>query len=397
MKKDVIIIGAGQAGCMTSISLRQQKFKGSIVLIGSENFLPYQRPPLSKTYLSGEINKENLYLKSKDYFKKNNISYLSSKTVTKIDRDKKKIILDGKSEYKYERLVIATGSQVKKISSLNNKKSAYYLRSLDDANKLKIILAEKKDIAIIGAGYIGLEVASVASKQNIKVTIIEMDARPMKRSLSSVTADLLTKKHKEEGVKFIFNASVVDITEHKNKKIVKFDTGSKITIDEVIVGVGIKPNIELALGAGIRCEDGIIVDENCQTSDKSIFAVGDCSNHPNNIFRKRLRLESVQNAIDQAKTTASFIVGKIKPYNQVPWFWSNQYDISLQTAGIYEIHDDHLLVGSRKDLKFAAFYFLRTKLVAVEAVNYQRAFSKGKKLIQSESKNAKEVIKNLNL
>ena len=310
MKNDAVIIGAGHAGGMTAISLRQRQYQGSITLIGEENSLPYQRPALSKGFLAGEIEEKRLYLKSQDYFDKNNIRIIRNCKVVAIDRNNKTILLENQKQLGYEKLIIATGSIVNKLKTSSRETDLYYLRTIRDSLKIREKLRSKNKITIIGAGYIGLEIASIATKKNLEVSVLELENRVMGRVVSAEVSDFFQKKHQSEGVEFKFNTSITDIEDRGKQKRIICSDGSFLNTDVVVIGVGIKPNIELAISSGLKCDNGILVDVNGQTSDPHIFAVGDCSNHPNNIFKQRLRLESVQNAVEQAKSIAASIAGK---------------------------------------------------------------------------------------
>ena len=392
MKNDVVIIGAGHAGGMTAISLRQRHYQGSIRLIGEENFLPYQRPALSKGFLAGKIEKKKLYLKSQDYFDKNNIYITRDCKVIAIDRNKRTILLENQKQLGYKKLIIATGSIVKKLKTNGNETDLYYLRTINDSLKIREKLRKDNNITIVGAGYIGLEIASVAIKKNLQVRILEMKNRVMSRVVSSEVSDFFQNKHQSEGVKFKFNTYITDIEDDGKQKKIICNDGSYFNSDAVIVGVGIEPNNELAKISGLKCNNGILVDDNGQTSDPHIFAAGDCCNHPNNIFKQRLRLESVQNAVEQAKSIAGFISHNHKPSQKVPWFWSDQYNIKLQIAGISQDHDNRVIRGSPSDGKFAVFYQKENRLVAVDAINSPKEFMIGKRWIAKQAKIPVDLI-----
>ena len=397
MKNDAVIIGAGHAGGMTAISLRQRQYQGSITLIGEENFLPYQRPALSKGFLAGEIEEKRLYLKSQDYFDKNNIRIIRNCKVVAIDRNNKTVLLENQKQLGYEKLVIATGSIVNKLKTSSKETDLYYLRTIRDSLKIREKLRSKNKITIIGAGYIGLEIASIATKKNLEVSVLELENRVMGRVVSAEVSDFFQKKHQSEGVEFKFNTSITDIEDRGKQKRIICSDGSFFNTDVVVIGVGIKPNIELAKSSGLECDNGIIVDEIGRTSDHHIFAVGDCSNHPNNIFKQRLRLESVQNAVEQAKSIAASIAGSHKPYQEVPWFWSDQYNIKLQIAGISQDHDHLVVRGYPEEEKFAVFYQKEKRLIAVDAINSPREFMVGKKWIAKQAQIPFELIRNMDV
>jgi len=386
MKKNLIIIGSGHAGGMTSIILRQKKYTGSILLIGEENYVPYQRPELSKTFLDGTIQEESLYLKSSDYYKKNDIQLLRNKSVTNININKKMITLNNGETYTYDYLVIATGSKLKQINLSCNQSNIHYLRTIEDSLKIQSALKKNSSLAIIGGGYIGLEIAASFAKKNLMTTVIELEKRVMKRSSSKEISKFFQKKHEENGVIFKLNTSIVDIHDIKDKKRIVFNDETTIDTNAVAIGIGVMPNISLAHNAGIKCDNGIIVDDYCKTSNKFIYAAGDCSNHFNKIYGLRLRLESVHNAVEQAKTIALSITGKRKPYQQVPWFWSNQFDIKLQIAGISNEDSITHRIGSIANNSFSILSIKDSMLVRIEAVNDPMSFLSGKKLIKNQKR-----------
>jgi len=384
VKKRTIIVGAGHAGGMTAIFLSKKKYKGQVILIGQENHYPYQRPPLSKDFLTTTLESKHLYLKSDNFYKRNSINILKGLVVKKIDRQEKYLKLENGNQLDFENLVLATGSIVKKIDTECNGSNIHYLRDIEDAIKLKNNLLNKKSVTIIGAGYIGLEVASSAIKHQLKTTIIEMEDSVMKRSVSNDVSNFFEHKHSKHGVKFLFNRSVNSIKDFKGRKEIVCNDGTIIHSDFVVVGVGVKPNMELAEEIGLECNNGIIVDENGVTNDPNIYAVGDCANHFNTIYKKRLRLESVQNCIDQSNAVAASITGKNDPYCSVPWFWSDQYDSKLQIAGIKDQFDEKIIRGNIKRGKFSVLYLRNEKLISIDCINQPKDFIAGKKLIQKK-------------
>jgi 3-phenylpropionate/trans-cinnamate dioxygenase ferredoxin reductase component len=380
MKSNLVIIGSGHAGGMAAIALRQNKYRGSITLIGEEEFLPYQRPALSKDYLQSKLGETSLYLKSKKYYEDKDITIIPQSTVTRINSKNKTIVCNENTKIDYSILIIATGSLLNKLNYSNFK--IHYLRTIPDADAIKNILNKKKKIGIIGSGYIGLEIASIAAANNTNVNIIEMEDRVMKRTSSKNLSIFFEKKHKSKGIIFHFNSTIQDIRNSNNKKQILLKSGAVIEVDEVIAGVGVKANDKLAIMSDIECDNGIIVNEYCKTSEDDIFAIGDCTVSLNNTIGRNIRLESVHNAVEQAKTVASFITGNPIPYNQVPWFWSNQYDLKLQIAGLYQAGDNILIRGSMENEKFSIFGFRDNKLISVESINSQKDFMVGKKLIE---------------
>ena len=393
MRHDVIIIGGGQAGSMLSIALRQNKFSGSILIVSDECHLPYQRPPLSKNFLTANTPIESLYFKSSSYYKKNQIDMLLNSHVIGINKNQKSISLkDGKELY-YEKLVIATGSKLNKVDLKSANDETYLLKTIDDSIKIRSLLDKEQEIAIVGAGYIGLEIAAAASKKNNRVIIIEADSRVMSRSVCPETSQFYESIHKKEGVKFFFNSLVKDIDQNDNEKIISLNSHESIKTQQVIVGVGVKPRVNLALEAGLDCRDGILVNEFCQTSDDSIYAIGDCANYPNSIYSLRLRLESVQNAIEHAKIAASNISEIELANDQIPWFWSDQYDIKLKIAGINVGYENYVVRGNIDEKKFSVFYMKEDQIIAVETINDNKSFAVSKKLIKNKISIPLDVIK----
>ena len=310
---------------------------------------------------------------------------------------KKKVLFENQKKIGYKNLVIATGSVLNKLNSTSTEDGIYYLRTINDSLKIRNRLKSKNKITIIGAGYIGLEIASIAIRKNLEVNVLELEKRVMRRVVSPEVSDFFQKKHQFEGVEFKFNTTVTDIQDLGKQKRIICNDGSILNVDFVVIGIGIKPNIELAENSGLECDNGIIVDEFGKTSDQYIFAVGDCSNHPNNIFKRRLRLESVQNAVEQATSIAAVITGNDKPYQEVPWFWSDQYNIKLQIAGISQFYDNRAVRGYPEKEKFSIFYQKDNRLIAIDAINSQKEFMFGKRLIERQSEISLELISNMNI
>lgn len=390
---DVLIIGGGQAGSMTAINLRKQKFEGSIAIITEEAHHPYQRPPLSKGFLTGDFKQENLFFKSESYYEKNKIKVFLKSHAVSIEIKKQKVILGSGEEIKYKKLVIATGSKLNKITPEEDEK-IIYLNSMSKAINLKKRLEEHKSIGIIGAGYIGLEVAATAKKMDLKTTLFEAEKRIMQRSASDEIASFIKSYHEKMGVEFKLGSLVQKITTEDSLRIVLND-GQISEPDFVVIGVGVQAACDIAQEAGIDCNNGILVDENCLTSEENIYAAGDCVNYYFSRYGSRQRLESVQNAIDQATTVSASIMGAPITYKSIPWFWSDQYDLKIQIAGLSQDSDLLVTRGNKNDCKFSVCHFKNSRLMAVECVNDQKTFMLGKKLIEAESKITPEAIENV--
>ena len=395
--EDLVIIGAGQSAIQCINSLKKEGYAGSITMIGEEEHLPYQRPPLSKGFLEDSVNKERLYFKKLDFFTENKIQLKLGTPANKVDLENKLVFLSDDTHLSFDKLVFATGSRVRKLDFPgSNLSSIHYLRGLDDAESIKNDLERSKEVVVIGAGYIGLEVAAIAAKKNVTVSVIEMADRVMNRTVDPQISDYYLKLHQNNGVKFIFNNSLEEIKGSKKVESVLCSDGSEIKADMVIIGAGIIPNVELADQAGVFCDNGILVDEFGQTNYKNVYACGDCTSHPNKLLNKQLRLESVHNAMEQSKTEAFSALAKPLEYNQVPWFWSDQYDHKLQIVGLSGEHDNVVMRGNTKDQKFMLFYTKDNQLIAVDAVNNPKEFLICRKLVANKVKIKSEMISDIN-
>ena len=392
MYSDVVIIGSGHAGGMCAIELRKKNFKGSITIVGEEPYPPYQRPPLSKDFLSDQVDKERMFLKKKEFYRKNNISLLLNTKVKKIAKEDSKLELSNQKTIEYKFLIIATGASLIKLKTQATNNGIKYLRNIQEAEEIKSLMKQSKTIAIIGSGYIGLEIAAAAIKAGLSVTIIEKEKNVMTRVVSREISNFLRLKHEEHGVKFIFQNLFINVSQENNLQKIQLDKNHYLKKDLVIAGVGVLARTELAQESNIKCNNGIIVDENCKTSEDNIFAIGDCASRFNKLYKKYLRIESVQNAIYQAKIVANYLTKDSKTDEAIPWFWSDQYDIKLQIAGMSEGYDKKITKGSIVDEKFTVFYIRENKVICLEAVNSPKDFMLGKKFIQNKtSVNSKEI------
>jgi 3-phenylpropionate/trans-cinnamate dioxygenase ferredoxin reductase subunit len=382
MLKKIVIVGAGHGAGQLVATLKQKKFEGNIALIGDEPYLPYQRPPLSKKFLAGEMAPERLYFKPEAFYDDPQIDVHLGSKVVHIDREASKIFTADSREFAYDALVLATGSRVRKVSVPGaDLPGIHYLRSIADVDAIRGDMSGGKHVVIVGAGYIGLEVAAVCRQQGLDVTVIEMEDRVMSRVVSPNVSDYYQLAHTSQGVKLQLSTGLTAFEGRRRVKRVITDNDTKISADFVVVGIGILPNTELAEVAGLEVDDGIVVDDGCRTSDPNIYAIGDCTCHPNDIYGKRLRLESVHNALEQAKTAASNICGDESHYCQVPWFWSDQYALKLQIAGLSQGYDDVVLRGDPSGGSFACCYLKNGVLIAVDAINSPHEFMQSKLLI----------------
>lgn len=382
----IVVIGAGQAALQTILSLRQGGFEGAIHLVGDEAYIPYQRPPLSKAYLSGKLERERLFLKPDSFYQENNITLHLGQSVQAIDPARKTISGPDGFSLSYEKLVIATGSRPRVLNlpgrALNN---IFDLRNIADIDAMAPLFQSGKRLAVIGGGYIGLEAASVARSLGVEVTVLEAAPRLLARVAEPEISAFFTLLHEANGVTISTNAAITGFEESATTPgavgALRFDNGETLETDMVITGIGILPNIELAEAAGLATDNGIRVDDLGRSSDADIYAAGDCTIHPNPLLGRTMRLESVPNAIEQGKAVASDILAAPAPYHQIPWFWSDQYDVKLQIAGVPERVDQKVLRGDDQGDSFAWFYFTDGKLTGVTTINRPAEFMAGRQLI----------------
>lgn len=378
----IVIVGAGQAAGQAAASLRQEKYEGSITIIGEEKQPPYQRPPLSKAYLSGELGMERVLVRPDKFYNDQNITLVTGTRVTEIRRPDKKVVTDGGDEYAYDKLLLATGSRPRILNiDGSDLKGIHYLRTIDDVDSIRGEMQNAQRICIIGGGYIGLEVAAVANQAGLEVTVLEMEDRILQRVTTPAMSEFYHNLHEGRGVNIMVNTACRGF-EGDEKGNVSAVVCGEATIDAelVIVGIGIVPNVELAEAAGLACDNGIVVDDHCRTADPDIYAAGDCTNHPNPILGRRLRLESVPNALEQARVACSNMLGGDKTYASVPWFWSDQYELKLQMVGYSSDGDESVVRGDKSANQFAVFYLKNGKVIAVDAVNSPREFMVCKQL-----------------
>lgn len=387
MTERTVIAGAGHAAGQVVATLKQLKYAGQIVLVGDEDYLPYQRPPLSKKFLAGAMPAERLHFKPASFYDEPNIEIRLRTRITTIDRDNKSVHTEGGERISYDKLVLALGSRARRLRIDGaDLAGVHYLRSIADVDDIRSELNHYRRTVIIGAGYIGLEVAAVMQQQGLDVTVVELADRVMSRVVSPEISDFYQIEHTNQGVKLRLSTGVSAFRGDKRIASVETTNGEQIPADFVVVGIGIVANTELAASAGLTVDNGIVVNDQCETSDPAVYAVGDCTAHPNAIYNRQLRLESVHNALEQAKTAAANICGKETHYSQVPWFWSDQYDLKLQIAGLSEGYDEIVIRGNPADRSFACLYLKNGQLIATDAVNAPREFVQSKGLIASHTK-----------
>lgn len=379
----VVIVGGGHAGGQVAASLRQLKYEGPITLVGSESYVPYQRPPLTKEYLRGEQGLDRVTLRPEAFYEKNNVTLMLGREIRSINRDQKLVELDGEDELTYDKLVLATGSTpiLPPIPGVNLD-GVHLLRTIKDVDAIVKELKSSTTIGIIGGGYIGLEAAASFRHLGLDASVIEMEDRLLKRVATEELASFYADLHRQNGVDIHLNSQVTEICGDEDGRVSSLvvSDGTRIDLNLVIVGVGIRPNTELASEAGLSVENGIRVNEHCETDDADIYAIGDCTNHPNPLIDRRLRLESVPNAMEQARVAAANITGTPTKYASFPWFWSDQYDLKLQMVGFASDRDETVTRGNRDSNAFADFHVKDGVLVGADAINSPRDFMAARQL-----------------
>jgi len=384
-----VIVGAGHAAGELVTSLREQGWKGRIVLVGEEPQLPYHRPPLSKSYLLGETTAENLLIKPRATYDKAGVEIISGVRAKRVDPQARNISLADGRQLSYDRLVLTTGGRPRPlpVPSAQQAEQAgnfHYLRTQQDADRLRQQFEPGMRLVIIGGGYVGLEVAAAAIRHKLSVTLLEALPRVLARVTAPEISAFYERRHREAGVDIRTNTQVQDVEMDASGDAVaavRCSDGGRIQADVVVVGIGLLPNVELAQEAGLAVDNGILVDEFGQTSIADIYAAGDCTNHPNPLLGRRLRLESVPNALDQARCVASALCGKPRAHASIPWFWSDQYDLKLKMVGLSEGYDQLVLRGSMEADSFIAFYLQRNRVLAADSVNRPGEFMLAKRLV----------------
>ncbi|AEC21209.1 FAD-dependent pyridine nucleotide-disulfide oxidoreductase [Pusillimonas sp. T7-7] len=370
MVASVLIIGGGHAGFQTAFTLRQNGYLGKLVIVDNETSLPYQRPPLSKAYMKGEINEAALAFKPEKYYIDHNIERIVQKAVS-IDRDQRTVLLADGTELVYENLVLATGARNRQLAIPGaDLEGVFGLRTLADAKALAARLPLSRSVVVIGAGFIGLEFAVVANAAGAKVQIVELADRVMARAVSVPVSSWYSAALAALGIQFQFGKQATKIVGRGAAACgIETNDGTQIDGDIIVYGIGVIPNTQLASDAGLACNNGIVVDKFMTTNDPYISAIGDCACFPDPVSEQPLRLESVQNANDQARCLANKLLGKPSAYTAVPWFWTEQGALKLQIAGISNGHDQTLTLGNPESHKYSVLCFREGTLQAVESTN----------------------------
>ncbi|MDB2611591.1 FAD-dependent oxidoreductase [Gammaproteobacteria bacterium] len=393
----VLIAGGGHAGANTAFALRKDGFDGDITIISYEGYLPYHRPPLSKDFLKQSIGIEKLSFKPANFYEEQNISINLNTGIDAINLESNHVKATDVT-FDFDYLVFATGASPRLLQMENaDAANLFYLRQITDALSIQKAIGSARDIVLIGGGYIGLEVASVMTELGLNVVILEAEDRILQRVTSPEVSNFYNDFHSKKGVEIICNARVTSL-EAKNKIIntVNLESGKSISADIVLVGIGAIPNTQLADSIGLECDNGIKTDQYCRTSIPNILAVGDCTSSFNTLYNKEFRLESVPNALAQAKVASSSILGNELFNKEMPWFWSDQYDLKLQMAGLSSGYDECHIIGDTDSAEFIACYGKDGYLIAVDSVNQPRQFMLFKKALGNGFKLEMSLIKDKN-
>ncbi|MBI1359332.1 MAG: pyridine nucleotide-disulfide oxidoreductase [Alphaproteobacteria bacterium] len=384
--RTIAIVGAGQAGGQTAYSLRQAGYEGRIVLLGEEPAPPYQRPPLSKAYLKGELEEDRLYLKPIDYYAEHNVELMTDSRVERLDLAAKTVELASGNRLAWDALVIATGARPRRLPVPGAQlDGAMELRTLADVDRLRPRMTSGARMVVVGAGYIGLEAAAVGSQLGLHVTVLEAMPRVLARVAGPEISNFYAGVHRAAGVDVRLGARLEGFEGQTKITAARLSSGEQIACDLALVGIGVHPNIELARDAGLDVGDGIVVGRDHRTSHPDVFAIGDCAFRPLVHYGREGRLESVHNAIEGGKIAAAALLGAPAPAEDVPWFWSDQYDLKLQTAGLSTGADLRVTRGDPASRSFAIFYLAEGRVLAVDAVNAAPEYIVGKKLVAAKA------------
>jgi 3-phenylpropionate/trans-cinnamate dioxygenase ferredoxin reductase subunit len=387
MISTILIIGGGQAGAQAIDTLRREGFEGRLVLVSDEPHLPYQRPPLSKKFLSGELAADRLPFRHQAFYDQHRIELHLGVRATRLDPGARRVELSSGEAVIYDRLLLCLGADSRRLTCPGaDLPGVHYLRAIDDVPQIRAGLTPGARAVIIGGGYIGLETAATARHLGCMVTVLEMADRVMARVVAANVSEYFAHEHRTQGVKLVCNVRVVRLEGGARVERVICSDGSAYETDLLVVGVGAVANTRLAAEAGLVCDNGILVDEHCRTSDPAIYAAGDCTYHPSLRFDMRVRLESVDNAFEQAKAAALNMLGRPTVHDRVPWFWSDQFDNKLLIVGLSQGHDQQVTRGDPATRSFTHCYLKGGELLAVEAINHSKDYMAARKLIADRAR-----------
>jgi 3-phenylpropionate/trans-cinnamate dioxygenase ferredoxin reductase subunit len=397
MMEHMVIVGGGQAAAQAIETLRRRGHLGPITLIGDESLLPYQRPPLSKKYLAGTLDRDRLVIRHAQYYLEHAVDIRLGFAAVSIDRVRHRVEIADGSHVEYERLLLATGSSARQIQVPGAELAGvHYLRSFSDVEKLRTEMAPGRRCVIVGGGYIGLEAAATCRECGIEVTVLDAAERVMSRVVSPWVSRFYEAEHARHGVRILCDARVAGFAPRPlaaaiqpgtaRVGAVQLQDGTLVPADFVLVAIGVTPNDALARDAGLECDSGILVNEYCQTSDPMIYAAGDCARHPSIHYGSRVLLESVDNAFEQAASAALNMFGVATVHDKVPWFWSDQYDLKMIIVGLSHGHDQALLRGDPATRSFSVCYTRDGELIAVDTVNAAKDQLSARKLIPARAR-----------
>ncbi len=382
MAETIVVLGACHAGAQAVDSLRREGYKGRLVLIGDEESLPYQRPPLSKAFLGGKLERDRLLIRHAAYYDSIHCELMLGRRALKLDAEGRTLLLDDGSHVGYDRLILATGGRARPLDVPGaGLAGIHLLRTVADVDAIRAEARAGQRAVIVGAGYIGLECAATFRQLGLDVTVIEMADRVMNRVVAAEMSRFYSERHTAQGVRLLMGRQVQAFGGETRVDAVACSDGERFPADIVIVGVGLLPNSEIAEAAGLACDDGITVDEHCRSSDPDVYAIGDCCNHPSPRYGRRIRLESVDNAFEQARTAAANLCGRALVHDKVPWFWSDQYELKLQIVGLSQGFDQIVMRGDPAGNSFSCCYLRNGELIALDAVNNTRDYMAARKFI----------------
>jgi len=390
MHQQIVIAGGGQAAVQAVDTLRRKGFAGKLTVVGDEPWLPYQRPPLSKKYLAGALERERLLIRPAPFFAEHQVQTQLGRRVSEIAPREQRVRLDDGLVLPYDALVLATGSRPRRLPAPGaDLAGVHYLRTIADADRIRAECAAGGRMVIIGGGYIGLEVAASARGLGLEVTVLEMAARVMSRVTCAEVSAFYEAEHARQGVRIHCNETLRALhgdARSGRVRAVLTEAGREYPADIVIIGCGVVPADELARAAGLTCENGVVTDVHCRTSDAAIYAAGDCASHLNRQYGRHLRLESVDNAFEQGTTVALNLLGAATPHDKLPWFWSDQFDLKLVIVGVAHGYDSVILRGSAATRSFSACYLRGGELIAIDTVNQPKDQMAARKLIAAHAR-----------
>jgi 3-phenylpropionate/trans-cinnamate dioxygenase ferredoxin reductase subunit len=385
----MVVVGAGQAAAQAVETLRKRGHRGPITLVGDEDLLPYQRPPLSKKYLAGTVERDRLLFRHVEHYQDHHVELRLGTPATRIHRAANRVDLADGSHVDYTHLLLATGSRPRLLPLPGAKlQGVHYLRTAADVDSLRRECQAGRRAVVIGGGYIGLEVAGTCREAGLEVVVVEAADRVMSRAVAPVVSRFYEAEHARHGVKILLESRVQELVANGASRVaaVRLTDGAEIPADFVLVAIGVEPADALAREAGLRCDNGIVVDQYCRTSDPHIWAAGDCARHPSIHYRQDVRLESVDNAFEQGTSAALNMLGLVTVHDKVPWFWSDQYDLKMVIVGLSDGFDDLVVRGDPASRAFSVCYLKAGELIAVESINHNKDQMAARKLIPARAR-----------